>query len=160
MPDSSTAADSPFAGSIRPKRLYIFITMQQKFIFPNNHSIHTLHPINIPSDYRFSFCLANLFKVDHNYRSVNPPFYQEGLNLLSNFQKRKGGWGWQKVYIWRKSLYTKIFLMFLKCCCLWLTLFSMNSRVYFPHIRCFPLMSDWGLYTYICRQLQLQYFVI
>ena len=118
MPDSSTAADSPFAGSIRPKRLYIFITMQQKFIFPNNHSIHTLQPINIPSDYRFSFCLANLFKVDHNYRSVNPPFYQEGLNLLSNFQKRKGGWGWQKVYIWRKSLYTKIFLMFLKCCCL------------------------------------------
>ena len=113
MPDSSTAADSPFAGSIRPKRLYIFITMQQKFIFPNNHSIHTLQPINIPSDYRFSFCLANLFKVNHNYRSVNPPFYQEGLNLLSNFQKRKGGWSWQKVYIWRKSLYTKIFLMFL-----------------------------------------------
>ena len=160
MPDSSTAADSPFAGSIRPKRLYIFITMQQKFIFPNNHSIHTLQPINTPSDYRFSFCLANLFKVNHNYRSVNPPFYQEGLNLLSNFQKRKGGCSWQKVYIWRKSLYTKIFLMFLKCCCLWLTLFSMNSRVYFPHIRCFPLMSDWGLYTYICRQLQLQYFVI
>ena len=113
MPDSSTAADSPFAGSIRPKRLYILITMQQKFIFPNNHSIHTLQPINIPSDYRFSFCLANLFKVNHNYRSVNPPFYQEGLNLLSNFQKRKGGWSWQKVYIWRKSLYTKIFLMFL-----------------------------------------------
>ena len=93
MPDSSTAADSPFAGSIRPKRLYIFITMQQKFIFPNNHSIHTLQPINIPSDYRFSFCLANLFKVDHNYRSVNPPFLLGRVEPPLKFSKKEGGWG-------------------------------------------------------------------
>ena len=42
--------------------LYICVTMQQQFIFPTTHSIHTLQTINIPSDYRFTFCLAIFLK--------------------------------------------------------------------------------------------------
>ena len=37
--------------------------MQQKFIFSITHSIHTLQPINIPCDYRFSFCFRIFLKL-------------------------------------------------------------------------------------------------
>ena len=34
--------------------------------------------------------LANLFKVDYNYGSVNSPFCYRGWNLLSNLQEKGG----------------------------------------------------------------------
>ena len=57
--------------------------------FPITHCIHTLQPIHILYDYRFSFCLTNLFKADHDSIVRAPRFYWEGLNLASNFQKRE-----------------------------------------------------------------------
>ena len=60
---------APSVRNVKPDRcilsLYVCISLYILY-FPINHSIHPLQPINIPSEYRFSFCLANLFKVDHN----------------------------------------------------------------------------------------------
>ena len=37
--------------------------MQQQLIFSITHSMHTLQPINIPSDVRFNFCFAFFLKL-------------------------------------------------------------------------------------------------
>ena len=62
--------------------------MFQQFIFPIAHSIHTLQPINISSDYRFTFCFAIVLKVVILLQCEPPPLSCWGrLNLLANFQK-------------------------------------------------------------------------
>ena len=98
MPSSYTAAESPFAGSTHPERqsrqvdlISFCLTMQQKNVF-SDHSLYTYTPTNIYIlfDYRFSFCLANLFKADHNTIVWAPRFCWGGFKLVPNFQKREG----------------------------------------------------------------------
>lgn len=90
---------APFVREVKLDRytlsLYICITMQQQF-FPITHSMHPLQPINIPSDYRFSFCFRNLSKAAHDTIVWAPPFCWGGLKHLPNFQqqqKKEGGRG-------------------------------------------------------------------
>ena len=76
MPGSSTRVESPFASSICLKLQVIQFHLISLYLynnagityFPITHSIHILQPLNLPSDYRFSFCLAFFFKkIDHNF---------------------------------------------------------------------------------------------
>ena len=69
IPGSSATADSPFAGSIHPKcdpRQVLLISLHLQNdaakIYFSHYSQYTFSPaniLNIPLDYRFSFCLAN-----------------------------------------------------------------------------------------------------
>ena len=68
--------------------------MQQQFIFSITHSIHTLQPINIPSDYRFSFCLA-IFKKLIIISLCEPPFLLGRAELPTKFSKSESLVGFQ-----------------------------------------------------------------
>ena len=93
MPGSSTVAEGPSAGSIRRKHqakqvplvsLHLCNNAATIYFFPITHSIHPLQPINIPSDYCYSFCLAVYLAIYlFSFKLVS--FLLGALNLQPNF---------------------------------------------------------------------------
>ena len=93
MPGSSTVAEGPSAGSIRRKHqakqvplvsLHLYNNAATIYFFPITHSIHPIQPINIPSDYCYSFCLAVYLAIYlFSFKLVS--FLLGALNLLPNF---------------------------------------------------------------------------
>ena len=89
-----------YVRNAKPDRCILYfqicITMEQQFIFPITHSIHTLDRINILSDYRFSFCFATLWKIDHNTRVwTSPHFLLRRVETPTKFSKSENSAGLQ-----------------------------------------------------------------
>ena len=108
---------APSVWKIKPDRcmlsLYLCVTMQQQFIFPITHSIHTIQLINILSDYRLSYCLAIFFKkIDHKIILSTPPFLLGRVEPPTTFSKSESSKGFQ----FKEGVAAKEWATFFKVC--------------------------------------------
>ena len=100
MPGSSTAADSPFASFIRPKHqtrpvlpISLYLCNNAATIYFHHHSQYT-YSVYVPSDCRFSFCLAIFLKLTI-ISLREPPFLLGRVELPNKFSKSESSVGFQ-----------------------------------------------------------------